>query len=116
MNGQARDIISKIKSDSVTEYLFPGRDGNPRRDVKRFLARIKKQAELPKDFRPLHGLRHTFASLLASSGQVGMYELQKLLTHNSPQMTQRYAHLHDQALQRAANVASDIFDQVDLAK
>jgi len=41
------------------------------------------------------GLRHVYASMLASSGQVDMYTLQKLLTHKSPAMTQRYAHLRD---------------------
>jgi integrase len=64
---------------------------------------------LPDDFRPLHGLRHTFASWLASSGEVDLYTLQRLLTHNSPQMTQRYAHLADEALQRAAAVADKLF-------
>jgi integrase len=67
---------------------------------------------LPDDFRPLHGLRHTFASWLASSGEVDLYTLQRLLTHNSPQMTQRYAHLADSALQRAASVADKLFAPV----
>ncbi len=66
---------------------------------------------MPDDFRPLHGLRHVFASYLASSGKVDLYTLQKLLTHASPQMTQRYAHLADDAMQRAASVANEIFEQ-----
>ena len=37
-------------------------------------------------------------SRLASSEQVDLYRIQKLLTHKSPQMTQRYAHLRDDAL------------------
>ena len=45
-------------------------------------------------------------------GQVSMYELQKLLTHSSPQMTQRYAHLHDDALKKASGVAGALFDSV----
>ena len=48
---------------------------------------------------------------IASSGQVDMYTLQKLLTHKSPAMTQRYAHLRDDALQRASNLAGDIISQ-----
>jgi hypothetical protein len=40
---------------------------------------------------------------------VDLYTLQKPLTHNSPQMTQRYAHLADSALQRAASVADKLF-------
>lgn len=36
---------------------------------------------------------------------VDLYTLQKLLTHGSPLMTQRYAHLADEALRKAAAVA-----------
>jgi integrase len=62
----------------------------------------------PPDFRPNHGLRHTFASHLASSGEVDLYTLQRLMTHKSPMMTQRYAHLRDEALKRGANVMGKI--------
>ena len=61
---------------------------------------------------PDNGLRHSFAAWLASSGQVSMYELQKLLTHSSPQMTQRYAHLHDDALKKASGVAGVLFGSI----
>jgi len=37
--------------------------------------------------------------------------LQKLLTHRTPEMTQRYAHLLDTALRDAAETAADIFRQ-----
>jgi len=46
--------------------------------------------------------------MLASSGKVDLYTLQKLLTHKSPVMTQRYAHLRDQALKDTAQVAGGI--------
>jgi hypothetical protein len=60
----------------------------------------------------LHGLRHVYASMLASSGvQVDLYTLQKLLTHKSAGMTQRYAHLRDEALRRASDLAGDIITQ-----
>jgi len=89
-------------------YVFPGRNGGQRTDCKRPLIRIKKRAGLPKDFRILHGLRHVYASMLASSGRVDLYTLQKLLTHKSPLMTQRYAHLRDEALRKASNVITDL--------
>ena len=69
------------------------------------------QAGLPKDFRPLHGLRHAYASMLASSGLVDMYTLQKLLTHKSPVMTQRYAHLRDESLKKAADLAGELINE-----
>ena len=40
-----------------------------------------------------HTLRHTFASWLAQSGDVGLHELMKLLRHKNIEMTLRYAHL-----------------------
>jgi N12 class adenine-specific DNA methylase len=50
--------------------------------------------------------------MLASSGQVDMYTLQRLLTHKSPVMTQRYAHLRDETMKRAADVAGDIINGI----
>jgi len=89
-------------------YVFPGWDGGERTNINQAVNRIKKKARLPKDFRPLHGLRHVYASILASSGRVDLYTLQRLLTHKDPRMTQRYAHLRDEALKRASGVAGDL--------
>jgi integrase len=80
------------------------------------ISKIKKEADLPKDFRPLHGLRHQYASMLASSGKVDMYVLQKLLTHKSPLMTQRYAHLRDESLKKASNLAGELVSQIMTGK
>ena len=113
MNDQARMILSGIPR-SGSPYVFPGKDpSKPRANISGFLNDIREKAGLPENFRPLHGLRHSFASWLASSGEVSMYELQKLMTHSSPQMTQRYAHLHDEALRRASGVASSLFGGVE---
>jgi integrase len=49
--------------------------------------------------------------MLASSGQVDLYTLQKLLTHKTAAMTQRYAHLRDQALRQASDLAGDLINQ-----
>jgi len=49
--------------------------------------------------------------MLASSGKVDMYTLQKLLTHKGPIMTQRYAHLRDDALRRASDLAGEIIGE-----
>jgi integrase len=111
LNDSAREILANHER-SESPYVFPGRDGRQRVTIQHAATRIKKRAGLPKDFRPLHGLRHVYASMLASSGQVDMYTLQKLLTHKSPQMTQRYAHLRDEALRQAADLAGTLIDQV----
>lgn len=106
---QAARMVLENVPRTGSNYIFPGRNGGKRQDFRRVALRVKEKAGLPEDFRPLHGLRHTYASLLASSGKVDLYTLQKLLTHSSPQMTQRYAHLADEAMKRAASVADSIF-------
>jgi integrase len=107
LNEAARNLLSN-HPQSDSPFVFPGRKGGQRTEIRRPVNRIKKSAGLPDDFRPLHGLRHAYASMLVSSGQVDLYTLQKLLTHKSPVMTQRYAHLRDETLKRAADLAGDI--------
>lgn len=112
MNEAARKLFQDHPRTN-SEFVFPGRNGGQRKDIKRQTARIKRRAGLPDDFRALHGLRHVYASMLASSGQVDIYTLQKLLTHKSTQMTARYAHLTDEAIKRASDVAGKIFSDLD---
>jgi len=109
MSAAARQILENCPVIPDSQYVFPRHDGKKRAGMLHFIRRIQEKAGLPEGFRPLHGLRHTFASFLASSGEVDLYTLQRLLTHSSPQMTQRYAHLADEAMQRAANIAENIF-------
>ena len=111
LNDAAREVL-KSHPKAGSPYVFPGRNGKQRTTVTPQVNKIKKAAKLPKDFRPLHGLRHVFASMLASSGEVDMFTLQKLLTHKSPAMTQRYAHLRDEALKRATQVTDNIIAKI----
>jgi len=108
MNMSARKVLTWQKRTS--EFVFASPRGK-KLDISSYhnvFNQIKEKAGLPKDFRPMHGLRHAYASMLASSGKVDIYTLQKLLTHKSPQMTQRYAHLHDEAFKKASGVTDDI--------
>jgi integrase len=111
LNDAARRLLTQ-RPRTRSVYVFPGRGGKQRKDINKAVNAIKNTAGLPKNFRPLHGLRHVYASVLASSGQVDLYTLQKLLTHKSPSMTRRYAHLRDESLQRASNVASELISGV----
>lgn len=113
LNDDARAVLN-AQERTGSEYVFPGKGGWMRTDIKRPVNQIKKAAGLPADFRALHGLRHVYASMMASSGKVDMLTLQKLLTHKSPAMTQRYAHLRDEALHNAGNLAGEIaMEQVE---
>jgi integrase len=111
LNSEAR-ILLENHPKTGSPFVFPGRKGKQRVDISKQVNRIKREAGLPRDFRPLHGLRHTYASMLASSGEVDLYTLQKLLTHKSPAMTQRYAHLRDEALRRASDLAGNLLGQL----
>jgi len=108
LNKESEKLLSQWSKTKSSPYIFPGKGGKLRVTIGPAARRIRERAGLPKGFRPLHGLRHVYASMLASSGQVDMYTLQKLLTHKSPVMTQRYAHLRDETLRRAADLAGDI--------
>jgi len=112
MNDMAREVLHSHPKTDGSPFVFPGKNGKQRVTIRAPINRIKKRAGLPKDFRPLHGLRHVFASMLASSGKVDMYTLQKLLTHKDPRMTQRYAHLRDETLKRASNLTQGILRQL----
>lgn len=107
MTVAARSVLEAIENKN-SAYVFPGKNGGKRSDYRRIARRVKEKSGLPKDFRPLHGLRHNYASRLASSGEVELYTLQKLLTHSSPQMTQRYAHLRNETLMKAASLADSM--------
>ncbi|MDY0362359.1 MAG: tyrosine-type recombinase/integrase [Desulforegulaceae bacterium] len=98
----------KVKTES--EWLFPSplKDGH-RTSIAGQAGKIRELAGLPKDFRPLHGLRHVYASTLASSGKVGMQTLQRLLDHKDYKMTSRYSHLRDEALRSAVDVLEDCY-------
>lgn len=106
LNDQARALLTSLKSES--DFVFPGRGGDRRKDLHKITRAIADKAGLPKGFRPLHGLRHYFASSLASSGKVDMYVLQRLLTHKDARMTQRYAHLRDSSLRQASDLMGDL--------
>lgn len=104
-----RDLLREVESGD-SPYVFPGKDGvNRLTDISKQVNAIKKAANLPEDFRPLHGLRHTFASVAVSNG-VPLSHVQKLLTHKDPTLTQRYAHLEDEALKRAAEAVGSFLE------
>jgi integrase len=114
LNDQARDVLKH--HPETADHVFVRGDGKPFTDIRRRVNPIKEAAGIGADFRTLHGLRHAFASMLASTGEVDMYTLQKLLTHKSPMMTQRYAHLRDDTLRKASTLAGNIIEQAAKAE
>lgn len=76
LNDQARQVLKNHPQTAENVFVTPS--GKPFVDIRRRVNPIKAAAGIPDDFRALHGLRHVYASMLASSGQVDMYTLQKL--------------------------------------
>lgn len=109
LNEQARAVLENHPRTATN--VFVRSNGKPFTDIRLRVNSIKEAAGIPADFRALHGLRHTYASMLASSGKVDLYTLQRLLTHKSPVMTQRYAHLRDETLKKASELAGQIIEQ-----
>lgn len=110
LNPAARELLlNHPQGDSP--FVFPGRAGGQRTRYPKAIDRIRERAGLDPSFRPCHGLRHFYASQLASSGEVDLFTIQKLLCHKSPAMTMRYSHLRDDALRRASDLAGDMITQ-----
>jgi integrase len=79
--------------------VFTRPSGEPIRDVRKTWAFALKRAGL--DPIRIHDARHSFASVLATQG-VSLQVIGALLGHSTPSTTNRYAHLQDSALKRAA--------------
>lgn len=107
LNDYAKRVLDEIQPDPSLRrgYLFINPRTNDRlKTVDKAWNLIRKAAGLPH-FR-LHDLRHTYASFLTNNGRT-LYEVQQVLGHSSPQVTQRYAHLTKETLSEASAVAAD---------
>ena len=103
LSDAALQILEGIPRKS--EWLFPSRkNASHIKTIYEAWDRVRKRAVL-KDVR-LHDLRHSFASFLVNSG-CSLYEVQKILGHQNPKITTRYAHLAQDSLLRAANIVGD---------
>lgn len=98
-------ILTIPKTSKV--YLFPSKTNKnkPINSIFRHWDKIRIKANLPNV--RIHDLRHTTASILVNKG-VSLYQVQQLLGHSSPKMTQRYAHLSNTALHEAVSVVDDV--------
>jgi integrase len=90
-------LLSGIERDGTTVF--------PRRRMEMHWTRICKAAGISGA--RMHDLRHTFASIGASSGY-SLPVLGALLGHNKPETTARYAHLYDDVQARAVETIGAI--------
>jgi integrase len=127
-NGTARSIILNNKAIAVLKELKKNKDESPRTKESDYLFPTKKGTKKPYiyDLRTpfgkacdtaeisglrVHDLRHSF-SVLALQGGASLYEVSKLLGHSDVSMTQRYAHLVDDSLQKATDDMAGVIDRV----
>lgn len=132
LNTDAVAVLKRMRADAPADavYLFPGPGGKGHQvDLKRSWLGICKAARMVemgesvsrktgkaivgKDGKPklslkptarIHDLRHSFASVLVSNG-ASLPVIGALLGHTQSQTTMRYAHLFDDPLRQAAELA-----------
>jgi integrase len=98
LSSPALELLRDLRKRANGPYVFPGSRGLPLREVKRTWASVCQTARL-SDCR-IHDLRHSFASILASSG-ASLPVIGRLLGHTQSATTDRYAHLFDEPLRIA---------------
>ncbi len=105
LNSTLLELRNQIKPKSSSDYLVLNNSGEIIREkvMRTAHCRVCKQANL-KVIR-IHDLRHTYASHYIMNGG-GLAELQMLLGHSTPIMTQKYAHLSAGFLESKASVVS----------
>ena len=108
LNDYALEVLDNLDTDDC-EFLFMNHStGTHLKEIHTGWALIRKQAGLPH--LRIHDLRHSYASMLVNGGRT-LYEVQQILGHSVPTVTQRYAHLSTQTLLSASDTASDYINQ-----
>lgn len=107
LSAPARALLAELrrKADNDAEFVFPSRFGGHRVEIKKTWHAACKAAKIVGA--NAHDLRHTYASVLASSGH-SLPIIGRLLGHSQAATTQRYSHLQDDPLRLATERAGAI--------
>ena len=104
LGAPARLLLDELPRVEGSPYVFPGRSADvPLVEISRLWYAARHAARL--DGVRLHDLRHSFASVSASSGG-SLLMIGKLLGHKETATTAKYAHLLPDPVQAAADAAS----------
>lgn len=103
LNDSAICIIQQLNTQHHSHLFINPKSQQPYTTIHKVWGRLRAKAGL-KHLR-IHDLRHQYASFLVNDGRT-LYEVQQILGHSDPSVTQRYAHLSSTALLSAANSAS----------
>lgn len=103
LSAPARALLSRVREQQgkpLGEYVFPGPGATGHRvEVKKMWAALCRAAGITG--LRLHDLRHSYASVLVSSGS-SLPLIGAMLGHSNPSTTARYAHLFDDPMRAAA--------------
>jgi integrase len=100
----ALDLLNKMQAEARGPHLFPSTHG-PLREVKKCWSSVCEAAGI--EGVRLHDCRHSYASVLAGAG-LSLPVIGALLGHSQVATTARYAHLADNPLRQATEVAGQI--------
>lgn len=104
---RARSQFDKDDPRRQSPFLFTETGDAPLVDLKKPWAKIRKAFKMPT--LRFHDLRHSFASMLINRG-VPLFHVGQALGHTQSTTTQRYAHVANDVLRRAALEVGNVFD------
>ncbi|MGB2867567.1 MAG: tyrosine-type recombinase/integrase [Bacteroidota bacterium] len=99
MSKRVHDVLSARENREGLVFATPDGSQRSTRSISRRFKRLVRTSGISEKIH-FHSLRHTGASWLAQMG-VPLFEIQKILGHSSPLVTQIYSHLADENLKRA---------------
>ena len=112
LNATAITLLNTLETREQQVYVFINpKTQQPYQDIHKVWTRLRSQAGL--DTLRIHDLRHSYASFLINAGRT-LYEVQAILGHSKPEISQRYSHLSSKTLLEAANSASQVIAGVRL--
>lgn len=106
-----RLLIEMRRHSTSSVWVFPARRGGHRKTLREPWDALRAAAGI-RDVR-LHDLRHTFASLSASSG-ASLPLIGAMLGHATPSTTARYTHLLDDPQRAAANKVAEVIASAEI--
>ena len=106
MSDTVREVLDGVVRHVRSPMVFVEADGrdyaSERRRNRITAVTTKAMRDAGIDDASYHSLRHTAAAWMVQAG-ISLYEVQQVLGHATPVMTQRYAHLQPGHLLRAVN-------------
>ena len=104
LNDSAMWVLVEMAKSKSSDAIFANpATGKPFTEITRVWYRLRKAAGIQQ--MRLHACRHQFAEMVVSSGR-SLYDVQVLLGHSDPRVSQRYAKLSMSTLREAAGTAS----------